>query len=233
MRCDPMPMRPHTTVVLAMSADGKIADAWRSAARFGSATDKRHLEAQIAQVDGVLFGAETLRAYGTTLRVSHPDLLQQRQQQGKPPQPTHIVCSRSAQLNPDFPFFQQAVPRWLITTTAGAKLWSNRSEFDRILAPFSTNEQPNWAQILEQLTELDLKTLAILGGGQLIASMLAAGCIDELWLTVCPLLLGGTTAPTPVAGDGFPVQYAPRLTLLSAQTIGQEVLLHYAVKQAS
>jgi 5-amino-6-(5-phosphoribosylamino)uracil reductase len=226
-------MRPHTTVVLAMSADGKIADAWRSAARFGSTADKRHLEAQVAQVDGVLFGAETLRAYGTTLRVSQPDLLQQRQHQGRPPQPTHIVCSRSAQLNPDFPFFRQAVPRWLITTTAGAKLWSCRPEFDRILAPFPPNAQLNWVLILEQLAELELKTLAVLGGGQLVASLLAAECIDELWLTVCPLILGGTNAPTPVAGDGFPAKLAPRLNLLSVHTLDQEVLLHYSVKRES
>jgi 5-amino-6-(5-phosphoribosylamino)uracil reductase len=224
-------MRPHTTVVLAMSADGKIADAWRSAARFGSTADKRHLETQIAKVDGVLFGAETLRAYGTTLRVTHPDLLQQRQQQGKPPQPTHIVCSRFARFNPDYPFFRQAVPRWLVTTTAGAELWSNRPEFDRILAPFPTNKQLDWTLILAQLFELGCETLAVIGGGQLIASILAAGLIDELWLTVCPLILGGTNAPTPVAGNGFPAHLAPRLTLLSAETIDQEVLLHYAVKR--
>ena len=55
-------VRPHTTVVLAMSADGKIADVKRSPARFGSAADKAHLEKQVAQVDAVLFGAGTLRA---------------------------------------------------------------------------------------------------------------------------------------------------------------------------
>jgi 5-amino-6-(5-phosphoribosylamino)uracil reductase len=216
-----------------MSADGKIADAWRSPARFGSTADKLHLETQIAKVDGVLFGAETLRAYGTTLRVTHPDLLQQRQQQGKPLQPTHIVCSRFAQLNPDYLFFQQAVPRWLITTAAGAELWHDRPEFDRILAPFPTNKQLDWPIILAQLFELGLETLAIVGGGRLIASILAEGLIDELWLTVCPLILGGITAPTPVAGDGFPADLAPRLTLLSAETIDQEVFLHYTVNRES
>jgi riboflavin biosynthesis pyrimidine reductase len=40
--------RPHTTVILAMSADGKIADVRRSPARFGSKTDIAHLEEQIA-----------------------------------------------------------------------------------------------------------------------------------------------------------------------------------------
>ena len=38
-----MQHRPHTTVVMAMSADGKIADVRRSPARFGSLADKAHL----------------------------------------------------------------------------------------------------------------------------------------------------------------------------------------------
>lgn len=222
-------MRPRTLVVLAISADGKIADAKRSPARFGSAADRHHLETQIARVDGVLFGAETLRAYGTTLKVTSPALLQQRQQQGKPAQPTHIVCSRSAQLNPDYPFFRQAVPRWLITTATGAKLWDQQPGFDRILTAPTLAGQIDWHSTLTQLAASGLESLAITGGGQLVSSLLAADLIDEFWLTVCPLVLGGSNAPTPVAGDGFSADLAPRLQLLSAQTIDQEVFLHYVV----
>jgi 5-amino-6-(5-phosphoribosylamino)uracil reductase len=216
-----------------MSADGKIADASRSPARFGSAVDKHHLERQIARVDGVLFGAETLRAYGTTLRVTCPDLLQHRQQQGKPPQPTHIVCSRSAQINPDYSFFRQDVPRWLLTTAAGAAQWQDQTGFDQILVAPTMSEQFDkqfdWTHTLEHLATLGLETLAVIGGGQLVASLLAADGIDEFWLTVCPFVLGGANAPTPVAGEGFPANLAPRLRLLSVQTVDQEVFLHYCV----
>lgn len=59
-----------------MSMDGKIADVKRSPARFSSRADKAHLEKQIAAADAVLFGASTLRAYGTTLSISNPQLLQ-------------------------------------------------------------------------------------------------------------------------------------------------------------
>ncbi|WP_293233658.1 MULTISPECIES: dihydrofolate reductase family protein, partial [unclassified Microcoleus] len=105
----------HTTVILAMSADGKITDTALTAARFGSANDKSHLEQQVAASDAVLFGNGTLRAYGTTLRVFSPDLLEQRKLQGKPPQPVQIVCSRSRKFDPNWRFFQQPVPRWLLT----------------------------------------------------------------------------------------------------------------------
>lgn len=72
--------RPQTTVILAMTADGKIADFQRNPSRFGSQADKAHLEEQISLMDGVLFGAETLRAYGTTLSITNSLLLETRRQ---------------------------------------------------------------------------------------------------------------------------------------------------------
>src|SRR6476469_4999820 len=95
---------PHATVILAISADGKIADAVRSPARFGSANDKAHLEQQVAASDAVLFGNGTLQAYGTTMRVISPELLKQRELQGKPPQPVQIVCSDRPNLTPTCDF---------------------------------------------------------------------------------------------------------------------------------
>lgn len=221
------PPRPHITVILAMSADGKIADAARSPARFGSAADKAHLEAQIAQADAVLFGAGTLRAYGTTLRIANAALLQQRQQQGKPPQPVHIVCSQSARFDPHLTFFRQPVRRWLLTTTVGKQRWQSFSDFDRILITEDTGSGVDWIVAVQQLYAEGFDRLAVLGGGALVASLLRAHLIDELWLTVCPLLLGGAAAPTPVEGAGFPANLAPRLELISAETIASELFLHY------
>lgn len=273
--------RPYTTVVLAMSADGKIADVLRKPARFSSPTDKEHLEQQIAASDAVLFGAGTVRAYGTTLPVSHPQLLQQRKQCSLPPQPVQIVTSQQGNIDPQLRFFRQPVPRWLLTTSVGAKHWQGRSEFEKIIVcettslneergarskgrgeenlgdttdlgdlgrnpstivappptitPHSSLLTPrpsiDWVVALQQLADLGVKRLAVLGGGQLVASMLAADLIDEFWLTVCPLILGGASSPTPVEGIGFDAALAPRLELVSVQAKGQEVFLHYRLQR--
>ncbi|MEO0949089.1 MAG: dihydrofolate reductase family protein, partial [Cyanobacteria bacterium J06641_5] len=60
---------------------------------------------------------------------------------------------------------------------------------------------------------------------ELVAALAATGAIDELWLTVCPVLLGGRTAPTPL--DGLGLTERLELELLSAEAIAQEVFLHY------
>ena len=263
-----------------MSADGKITDTALTAARFGSANDKSHLEQQVAASDAVLFGNGTLRAYGTTLRVISPDLLEQRKLQGKPPQPVQIVCSRSRKFDPNWRFFQQPVPRWLLTgqdgdtaeeetampfpypikdcrdtalpspsptqeedtavpfpypmtdcrdTALPSPSPTQESKFDRTLTTNTIDGEIDWIDAFQQLETLGIKRLAILGGGKLVASVLAAGLIDELWLTVCPLILGGVDAPTPVEGKGFLADLAPKLELLAVKQVGGEVFLHYRV----
>lgn len=225
--------RPHTTVVLAMSADGKIADFRRAPARFGSKADKAHLEKQIAASDAVLLGAGTLRAYGTTLTVSHPTLLQHRTQGGKSAQPVHIVITHSANLNPEIHFFQQPIRRWLLTTKAGGLSWQGRSEFEQILVFETPTGKIDTLAALKHLLSLHITRLAVLGGGELVASMLELDLIDELWLTVCPLILGGASAPTPVQGQGFLANLAPHLQLLEVDRVDQEVFLHYRLQRST
>lgn len=224
--------RPHTTVILAITADGKIADRIRSPARFGSATDKTHLEAQISLVDGVIFGAGTLRAYGTSLPIANSNLIQFRYKQGQAPQPVHIIVSGSGKIDSKLKFFQQPIPRWLLTTQEGSLLWQNSHLFDRILVEEieRNNSSFDWERVFTQLLSLNIHKLAILGGGELVASLLAINAIDEIWLTVCPVIFGGINAPTPVEGTGWLQSESIKLDLLEVKQSDREVFLHYKVR---
>ncbi|PZV03901.1 MAG: riboflavin deaminase [Leptolyngbya sp.] len=216
-----------------MSLDGKIADAQRGAARFSSAADLAHLEEKVAAADGVLFGGGTLRAYGTTLSVRHPDLVTQRRQRQQTEQPVQIVWSPSGNLDPTFRYFQQPVPRGLVTTAAGAHRWRKTGLFEHIWTVPEAKTQPwDWPWILAQLKAAGIHHLALLGGGRLTAELLSYHCVQDIFMTVCPLILGGETAPTPVDGAGFLVALAPRLQLISHRAVAGEVFLHYQVRNS-
>lgn len=222
-----MKNRPKTTVILAMTADGKIADFQRNAARFGSSIDQNHLEKQISLVDAVLFGAQTLRVFETTKMVKDSELLVNRKQKNKPSQPINIVVSASGKIADNLRFFSQPVPHWLITTPAGNH---NTAKFEKVLT--FTEIKPgkiNLVEVLKTLKEIGLNHLAILGGGELVADFLERNLIDEFWLTICPYILGGKNAPTPVEGMGFLSSNAQKLELLSLEQIEQEIFLRYKV----
>lgn len=239
--------RPRTTVVLAMSTDGKISDSARSHPRFGSQADYDLLEQQVSLADAVLFGAATLKAGGTAMRVQKPELIAQRVASGKPEQPIQIVCTRSGKIDPTLKFFKQPIPRYLLTTATGAQQWkktweksqdASQAGFDHVLyapAPeeHSSENDPgiDWHHAFEVLQQHEVETIAVLGGGEIVAALLEADLIDELYLTLCPVLLGGKDAPSPVEGAGFAQADAPHLELLSVRRVEQELFLHYRVKR--
>ena len=223
----------HTIVILAMTADGKIADKMYSPARFGSTKDKAHLEERISLVDAVIFGGGTLRAYGTSLPITNSTLIESRKSRHQSWQPIHIVASASGKFDSQLRFFQQSIPRWLLTTKENRELWQNKPFFDRILIGDTLPNSRDfvWQPILAQLRSLGVQKLAILGGGKLVASLLAVDAIDEIWLTVCPIIFGGVAAPTPVTGVGWLQSQGIKLDLLEVKQVDGEVFLHYKIER--
>ncbi|OKH13799.1 RibD family protein [[Limnothrix rosea] IAM M-220] len=218
--------RPQLTAIVAMSVDGKIADRRRSPARFGSAVDKAHLEEQIAAMDAVIFGANTLRAYGTSLSIRKPQLLARRKRWGKPPQPIHFVCSASGAIAADLRFFEQPIPRGLITTPTGKQAWLTSEKFSQIIELDSCQ---NWLPVLNKLQNQGIKKIGLLGGGELIGSFVDQDLIDEYCITLCPLVLGSKMAPTWCGGSGFLEAFSTKLELLSTKVVASEIFIRYRV----
>jgi riboflavin-specific deaminase-like protein len=67
------------------------------------------------------------------------------------------------------------------------------------------------------------------GGGTLNAQFFAARAVDELHMTLVPRILGGSEAPTLVAGDGFEANALPdaRLTSVQRARDGDDLFLVY------
>jgi 5-amino-6-(5-phosphoribosylamino)uracil reductase len=221
-----------TTLVLAMTADGKIADVTKSPPTFSSKRDYAHLEAQMALADVILVGSGTLSDGGSAVLVQQPELIQARIERGQPAQPPQLVASRSGKIDSQLAFFTQPIDRWLLTTNNGAKDWQNRDLFSKVITcETADGKDLDWGALTTQLAALNIENICFLGGSELAASLFKANFIDELWLTVCPTIYGGSAAPSPVSGAGFSPDTAPKLTLLSADRVEQELFLHYQVQK--
>ncbi|MCP9886080.1 dihydrofolate reductase family protein [Synechococcus sp. ATX 2A4] len=193
------PPLPQLRLVLAISLDGRLAPAGGGAAQFGGAGDRAVLEASLAWADGCLIGARTLRVHGTTCLIREPGLLARRAAQGRSPQPLAVVVSRSGQIAPTLPFFSQPLRRWLLQAADPAPLLLPVPPgFERRL------ELGHWAASLAELRALGLERLVLLGGAELAGALLSAQLVDELQLTLCPLLLGGPHTWLPAAALAAP-----------------------------
>jgi 2,5-diamino-6-(ribosylamino)-4(3H)-pyrimidinone 5'-phosphate reductase len=69
------------------------------------------------------------------------------------------------------------------------------------------------------------------GGGTLIAGLIEAGLVNEIYTFIGNIIIGGKDAPTFTDGEGFILESAfPRLTLLEARRIERGILLHWQVE---
>lgn len=179
---------PSLRLVLAVSLDGRLAPSQGGAAQLGGAGDRRVLEEALAWADGCLIGAETLRRHGSTCLIHAPDLLAQRVAAGRSDQPVAVVVTRTAGIPVDLPFWQQPLQRWMLAPAGAPSL----PGFHRQLGLQS------WSAALQALQSAGLERLVVLGGATLAACLLAEDRIEELQLTLCPSLLGGSHSWVPL-----------------------------------
>src|SRR5262249_4043744 len=77
-----------------------------------------------------------------------------------------------------------------------------------------------------------VKKILCEGGGELNTALFRQDLVDEIYLTLCPLIFGGRGAPTLADGIGISrLEEAARLRIKSLKRIGQELFLVYTVRK--
>ena len=190
--------RPRVLLNLAITADGKIATANRQVITFGSRRDQEHLYELRATVDAVMCGAQTLRETHATLNSGPARYRALRRRRGLPEQPLRVVVSNSASVPANAPLWRRrGGPVVLLTTaTAPATRLRRLSRLGAVPATFGRHAV-DLAEALAWLRDTwNVRRLLCEGGGRLNAALFRAGLVDELHLTICPLIFGGATAPS-------------------------------------
>ena len=86
-------------------------------------------------------------------------------------------------------------------------------------------------RVLDELGAMGIRRLMVEGGGTLIAGLIRAGLVDEIFTFVGDIIIGGKDAPTPADGPGW-IREAEftRLVLADVSRVDDGVLLHWTVK---
>lgn len=228
-------VRPRIIANLAMTADGKIDSVRREGPKFSSRIDRDRMDALRAEADVLIVGALTIRTEDPPLRVKNPARRAARLMAGRLEELIVVVLSDSGEVPPAARFLREpAASRWLAVREdlpeAALTALSEplRSGVLQLLRAGRGAVDLN--ALMAHLTALGAHTVLVEGGGETVARFLAADLLDELNLTICPTLLGGREAPTPVEGPGLSMAERRNLALASVERVGDELFLKYHVE---
>ena len=222
--------RPFVLVNMAMTADGKIASANRAVISFGSRRDLTHLYDLRATADAVMAGARTIEQANAKLGSGGARFERLRLKRGLDRFSIRIIVSGSGSIDPNAAIFRHPVSPLIILTTARAparKLKRLRELSDEVLV--CGKQELKFAMALKHLrAKWNVKRLLCEGGGELNDALFRAGLVDELHLTICPKICGGTRAPTIADGAGaVTLAAASSFRWISSKRVGDELFLVY------
>jgi len=175
------------------------------------------------QVDAVMVGTATigLERYGPLAR--RPEVRRLRAAHGLAEVPLAVTASRSLELPIDAPLFQDPESRIVVLTNSERDVPACPAEV--ILERLPGPDLDFTAGVARLRSSHGVRAMLHEGGPTLLAAMLAPGLVDELFLTVSPMLAGGGE-PSVVEGTAFE---RPRtLGLVSALEHESFLFLRYA-----
>jgi riboflavin biosynthesis pyrimidine reductase len=184
--------RPGVRLNMIASVDGATTIAGTSGG-LGGAGDRLVFRALRSVTDVVLVGAGTVRAdrYGPPALPA--EVREARTARGQAPLPTIAIVSRTSRLEWGRPLFSEPTTRPIVITVqdAAAADRARAAEVADVIVAGETTV--DLAAALHELGARGALTVLAEGGPSLNRDLSAAGLLDELCLTLSPLLLGGSS----------------------------------------
>jgi riboflavin-specific deaminase-like protein len=220
----PWPQGPdgvYVRVLVAASVDGAVEHGGRSAG-VSSPVDRRLLGRLRTTADAVVVGAGTARAEDYRPVLASESRVAERRARGALDVPPIVVVSATCDLDRSARLFDASPSRVVIVTTEwGARNAAGLREVaDIVTVP---GEQVAGAALRAVCAERGWARVLCEGGPRLIGTLLAERAVDDICLTLTPLVVGGSAGRivSGELGDGVD------LDLADAQLIDSSLFLRY------
>ncbi len=213
--------------------DGRVTISGRSGS-LGNRADRALFHGLRGAVDAVMAGAGTVTAERYERIIREPAQRELRVRRGLAAEPIACVVSGELSLPEGIPLLAEPAAHVVILTASRASLPASGARIEYVRA-----EREGALDLPAALAELQdrfgVRTLLCEGGPHLNSALLAAGLVDELFLSLSAKLAGDTADGLPalriVAGAAFdpPVE----LELLGACESDSQLFLSYGVRASA
>jgi len=224
-------MRPYVVVNVAMSADGKISTRERRQVKISGAQDFSRVDQLKADSDAVMVGIGTVLADDPSLTVKSEECRTGRLNRGVDEHPVRIVVDSAARIPPEAALLHKGAGKRIIAVSRRAdpkKIAALQSYATVIIAG---ENEVDLAILMDKLGDMGIRRVMVEGGGTLIAGLITAGLVNEIYTFIGNMIIGGKDSPSFVDGEGFILESGfSRLDLLDMIRIENGVLLHWNVQ---
>ncbi len=208
--------RPHVTLKLATSLDGKVATETGETRWITGEESRSFVHQSRACADAVAVGIGTVIADDPALTVRDLEMSYRP--------PLRIVFDRSARLPLTAQLVETAAELPVLCVVGpDADVERCRALVERSVGIMVAEDIDD---ALTQLGAADIQSLYLEGGPTLAAAFLAAGAVDWVDWFVAPIMIGGDGAPGALSGPGLgPLADVPRLIEAASYDLGGDTLI--------
>ena len=203
-----------------MSADGKIASPQGKQIRISSEEDIERMYKLRNEFDAVLVGINTVLS-------DDPKLTVKEKYVEKPHQPIRIVLDSKCKTPIDSQVVNKNTKTIIATTTKNCnKKYPKNVEIIQL----KKNKEGliDLKQLLEILKNRDIDKLMVEGGSTVIWNFIKEKLVDDLYIYIRPMIIGGKNTPSLTHGEGFKNQKEyVNMEIVETYRLGNGLLVHY------
>ena len=209
--------RPYVIINCAMSADGKIALPSGKQMQISCVEDIQRMYCMRNDSDAVLVGIETVLSDDPKLTVKKACVLDVKN-------PIRVVLDTHCK-TPESALIVNKDAKTIIF--AGKKCNKNFGKnVEIITCKINKDGLIDLVEMLEILYDRGIKNLMVEGGSTVIWNFLKNKLVDEMFVYIGPMIIGGKNTPTLASGEGFKIEPI-LLQIEEVQSIGPGILVHY------
>ena len=215
--------RPYVIINCAMSADGKIASPSGKQLRISNEEDIKRMYNLRNSCDAVLVGINTILS-------DNPKLTVKDEYVENPKNPIRIILDVHCRTKTNALAVDDKAKTLIITNGECDKNYSSTVEVVQCDVDFEG--LIDLEKMLEILSEHGIKKLMVEGGSTVIWNFLKQGFVDDLYVFIGPVIIGGKYTPSMADGEGISTEGdLINLEIVEVSKLNDGILVHYKLRK--